>query len=138
MKTSRQPHPTLIFDGECPFCRKWVRRLQGILHDERVTFRSLTEESVRVDFPGISKESLMQAIHFVTEDGTVQAGVDAIVAALSLRPAGKLSRALRLPGLRQVSDAAYRTVAARRFREELEEEGCGTAKCDAHDSNARS
>jgi predicted DCC family thiol-disulfide oxidoreductase YuxK len=130
MKTTRQPRPTMLFDGGCPFCRKWVKRLQGMLHNEEIAFRSLTEESILTDFPGVSHEALMKSIHYIAEDGTIQTGMDAIVAALSLRKIGKVSRALRMPGLRQLSDAAYRMAATRRFREEQKTEGCGTASCN--------
>lgn len=131
MKTRQQPRPTVVFDGNCPFCRKWVKRLQGILHEENLSFRSLTEESVLSDFPGVTHESLMKSIHFIARDGTVLTGMEAIVVALSLRPAGRASRVLRLPGLRQLSDMAYRTVAARRFRRTQKAEGCGAVNCNS-------
>ncbi len=135
MKTSSQLRPTIVFDGGCPFCRKWVKRLQGVLHNKDVAFRSLTEESIPADFPGVSHEDLMRSIHYIDTDGTIQTGMDAIVAALSLRRAGKASRALRMPGLRQLSDVAYRMAAARRFREEEETEGCSPAGCNVHGSH---
>ncbi len=133
MKTTRQPVPTLIFDGECPFCRKWAKRLQEALHDRQLTFRSLTEESVLSDFPGISQESLIKSIHFIATDGTVMTGVDAIVAALSLRGFGKASKLLLLPGLHAASQFAYRTVAARRFRAEHKKENCGGRNCTVNE-----
>ncbi len=129
MKTTKQPRPTLIFDGDCPFCRKWVKRLQAVLHEEELTFRSLTEESILTDFPGISHESLLNSLHFIATDGSVKTGMDAIVAALSLKNVGKASRVLRLPGLREMSDAAYRVIAARRFRSEHRKEGCRGKNC---------
>jgi predicted DCC family thiol-disulfide oxidoreductase YuxK len=138
MKTTGQLRPTIIFDGGCPFCRKWVKRLQGMLHNEEIAFRSLTERSILTDFPGVSREALLKSIHYIAEDGTIQTGMDAIVAALSLRKVGRASRILRMPGLRQISDTAYRMAAARRFREEQKAEGCGTAKCDLHGTHGGS
>ncbi len=132
MSNTRNLHrPTLIFDGQCPFCRKWVKRLQSILHEVEISFRSLTDLSLQQDFPALDPDALARSIHFIGADGTIHTGMDAIVKALSLRPAGRLSQALRIPGIKQVSDAAYRFVAARRYREEAAREACGHDRCGA-------
>jgi predicted DCC family thiol-disulfide oxidoreductase YuxK len=130
-ETQNLHRPTLIFDGQCPFCRKWVKRLQGILHEVEISFRSLTDLSLQADFPALDQEDLTRSIHFVAADGTVYTGVDAIVEALSLRPAGRLSQALRIPGIKQASDATYRFIAARRYRDEAAREACDHDRCGA-------
>jgi predicted DCC family thiol-disulfide oxidoreductase YuxK len=67
--------PTLIFDGECRFCRRWVarwRRQTGY----RVHY--VPYQKVGGRFPQLRREDFENAIQFVNPDGSARSGADAV------------------------------------------------------------
>ena len=74
MRVEKPPEiPTLLFDGQCGFCRKWVDRLAESSNDvdTRPYQEALTE------FAQIPEEACERAVHWVDTDGSVCSGADA-------------------------------------------------------------
>lgn len=106
--------PLLVFDGDCAFCTTWAdrgRRWLGLEHVEPWQFLDL-------DDIGLTRAECEQAVQWVTADGAHCAAEFAVIAALR-HAGGKwavLGAIMALPGIRQLSGAAYRLVAKYRHR----------------------
>ena len=107
--------PVLLFDGDCGFCttcviwaRRHIHRLDATLPYQHADLASL----------GISADECERAVQWVGADGTVLSAHLAI--AQTLADAGKgwavVGRAIRLPGLRQISGVVYRWISRNRHR----------------------
>ena len=108
------PRATLIYDGTCGFCRRWVERLRrwdrrGAL--EMVPFQA---PDLEARFPGVSRRECADRIHLVDEQGAVHRGASAAREALRRLPVGWLwALPFHLPGVLAVADRAYVWVAHR-------------------------
>lgn len=106
--------PTLLFDGECGFCRHWVRWLEARVAG-RIRFVSYQES--RAEFPHIPEGELKDAVHFVAGDGAVYRGAAAIFHVLAGVDGhrGWLTAYTRLPLFAPVCEAVYKAVARNRY-----------------------
>ncbi len=109
--------PTLIYDGQCRFCRLWIERWRE-LTGEAVDYR--TSQEAAPEFPAIDAARFEAAVQLVEagdggQEGRLREGADAVFAALEhggrLWPA-RLYRGL--PLFARASELAYRFVAANR------------------------
>lgn len=105
--------PVLIYDGDCGFCRRWVRRWERAL-EGRVDALSSREAGPR--FPSLPRAALSQALHLVEPDGRVSRGAEAVFRALSYAPGRGLALRLyeRSPAFARASESVYAFLAARR------------------------
>jgi predicted DCC family thiol-disulfide oxidoreductase YuxK len=105
--------PLLLFDGDCGFCRFWVRRWQSKTRG-RVDFAPAQQEAAR--FPQVTEQDWKRAVQLVMPDGTVHAGAEAVFTALAQAPrhGWMLAAYRRVPGVRPASEAFYRLVAGHR------------------------
>ncbi len=107
--------PTLIYDGECGFCSRWIERWR-VTTGSRVEY--LTSREAASKFPAISEGEFSEAVQWVGENGERLSGAPAVFAALSASSAS--ARALQslyketAPFARAV-DAAYAAVARNRM-----------------------
>ena len=105
--------PLLIFDGDCGFCRRWIRRWEGITRG-RVDYAPAQEAGTR--FPEIPKEAFERSVQLVTPEGKVFEGAEAVFRSLAYSPGhGWLLAAYRgVPGLATVTEGAYSLIARHR------------------------
>jgi predicted DCC family thiol-disulfide oxidoreductase YuxK len=112
--------PTILYDGTCRFCVAQARRLKRLAGDGLLA-ESAYAEGIRDRFPMLplpGPDGKVGEIKFVDDRGRLSGGAEAIARALMTRR-GPLAWGARLyfvPGLRQLSDAAYRAIAKRRYR----------------------
>jgi predicted DCC family thiol-disulfide oxidoreductase YuxK len=107
--------PTLIYDGECGFCSRWIERWR-LSTGDRVDY--VTSQEASPKFPGISGGELAEAVQWVGADGERLSGAPAVFAALATSSAS--GRALRTlyedtPAFARAADAAYGFVARNRM-----------------------
>lgn len=104
---------TLIYDGNCSFCRLWLEYLQSLTGD-RIAY--VASQEIGDDFPQVSREALKRSSALVHADGTVQFGAAAIFEALSLSPnhAWWLRVYERFPPFRAAANFSYRQIAKHR------------------------
>jgi predicted DCC family thiol-disulfide oxidoreductase YuxK len=122
--TPRSVDPTLIYDGACDFCTRWVERVKRWDAGNRIALLTLQDPSA-LELSGRSTEELMMAMHLVLPDGRVFAGADAARELFAFIPFGWVPRAIfRIPGAMPVARKAYAMVAGRRYRL-----GCGGEHC---------
>lgn len=119
-------HPwTLIYDGECGFCRGWIGALRRWDRAARVRTVPLQHTAAWEGVPGLALPSLEEAVHLVAPDGRVYVGAAAARPLLALLPGGCcLAAPLALPGAQRLVGAAYRWVARHRHRDGCESPAC--------------
>ncbi len=105
--------PLLIFDGDCGVCRLWVDYWKSLTGD-RVRYAS--SQTVASDFPDVPRQLFKKFVIFITPDGELYKGAEAVFRLLSYCP-GKswiLWLYTRFPGFSFVSEAIYRLAASHR------------------------
>jgi len=105
--------PVVIFDGDCTFCRKWIRDWQSDLK-EWVDFIPYQEGASR--FKEIPLENFQKAVHLITPEGKVFSGAHAVFQMMAQKPRKKwmLWLYLNLPGMKGISEWCYKVVADHR------------------------
>lgn len=110
----RPDRPTLIYDGECGFCRQAVELVRRWDREHRLAALPFQDQA-RVAGFGLPLPALAAAMHLVLPDGTVFAGADAAPQILRLLPGKRwLAVPFRVPGVLPVARWLYARIAARR------------------------
>ena len=110
----RPNRPTLIYDGECGFCRESVELVLRWDREHRLAVIPFQEEA-RVAAFGIPLTALAAAMHLVLPDGRVFAGADAAPELLRLLPGKRwLAWPFVVPGVLPVARRIYAWIARRR------------------------
>ena len=115
------PKPTLFWDGECHFCRRWVERWKETTKDA-VDYAPFQEIGER--FGEIPRKDFERAATLIEPDGAVYSGAEAVFRALRCRSSRKwLSWSYdNVPGFAAVSEFFYKLISAnRRFFSALTE-----------------
>ncbi len=111
---SRPVRPTLIYDGECGFCRTWVERVRRWDREHRLAVLPF-QDRMQVAAFRIPLPALAAAMHLVLPDGRVFAGADAAPEILRLLPGKRwLAGAFRIPGVLPLARRVYRWIAQQR------------------------
>jgi predicted DCC family thiol-disulfide oxidoreductase YuxK len=123
----------LLYDGDCRFCTRSARAVQGRLGTDRVAVRNFQEPGVLAGYSNISHEAAMKKMHLVMPDGRVFAGAEAFarMAAGSLW-VGRLALLYYVPGIRQLADLGYSLVAKYRYRLATGGNECADGTCRLH------
>lgn len=105
--------PTLIYDGDCGFCRYWVGRWRGATRD-RVDY--LTSQVAAGRFPEIPPGDLQASVHLVSPEGSVSSGALAVFQALATVKGRGIPLLIyrSVPGAAALCESFYRFVADRR------------------------
>ena len=115
--TSTRPmHDTVLFDGQCRFCRGQVALLRRLDLGRRLLFLSLHDPRVAADFPEIPPEQLQQQMFVVDRQGSARGGAVAVrYLSRRLPLLWPLALLLHIPGSLPLWQAAYAFVAKRRL-----------------------
>src|ERR1700687_1163297 len=76
-KGTDPPKAAFVFDGDCHFCRYWIRRWEAVA-DQSVAFLTAQDRAVRRDFPELSPGQLAEAVHLIEPDGRIYRGAEAV------------------------------------------------------------
>jgi predicted DCC family thiol-disulfide oxidoreductase YuxK len=108
--------PLLVYDGDCGFCRFWVRRWKQMT-GERVDCLPAQDARVPAEFPEIPRERFALTVQLVETDGRVFSGAEAILRAMSYGPSrGWPLRAYQsVPVFAKSAERTYRFVADHRL-----------------------
>jgi predicted DCC family thiol-disulfide oxidoreductase YuxK len=118
MITTRH-HPvrdTVLYDGQCRFCRSQIAVLRMLDLTGRLVFTSLHDPSVVRDFPEIPLEELHRQMYVVDPRGSARGGADA-VRYLSRRLVllWPLALLLHIPGTLPLWQSLYAFIARHRL-----------------------
>ncbi len=107
--------PVMIYDGECGFCRRWVRRWEQRAADQ-VIFLPFQSVAVSEQFPKITRAQLAAAVHLVEPDGQVSRGAKAVLRFWSCSGRRRWPSRLydKIPLAAWMAESAYRLVANHR------------------------
>ncbi len=108
--------PTLIYDGDCGFCRRSVDLLQRWDREQRIVLIPF-QDRARIAAFAIPLPALAAAMHLILPppDGRVLAGADAVPELLRLLPGKRwLAWGFRVPGVLAVARRLYAWIARRR------------------------
>jgi predicted DCC family thiol-disulfide oxidoreductase YuxK len=107
--------PTLLYDGACGFCRRWIERWREITGD-RVTYAAWREAGHY--FPQVDPAVYLKSVVFIDASGNVFLGAEAVFRALATTPGWSVWLWLyeRVPLFRRVSDRVYTEVSRHRLR----------------------
>ncbi|NQY75027.1 MAG: DUF393 domain-containing protein, partial [Candidatus Margulisbacteria bacterium] len=106
------PKPTLLFDGDCGFCKTWIRYWQSLTGS---LIRYVPFQNAAKEYPQLSREALSKAIHFIDSNGQVTTGAHAVFDTLNhaRHPLG-LWCYTHIPGFKWMSEYFYMVVAQNR------------------------
>ena len=112
-RESGPPRPTLIYDADCGFCRRWIGRIQKWDRGKAVSYLPLKDPDAP-EVAGRPFRDLTRAVHLARPDGSVFAGAAAAKELFAYLPGGWGLRGLmRLPGIMPLSAKIYAWVARR-------------------------
>jgi predicted DCC family thiol-disulfide oxidoreductase YuxK len=109
------PKPLMVFDGDCNFCKLWIRRWQQITGDA-LDFLPFQNPEIEKKFPEIPRENFQNSVQLIETDGEVFSGADAVFSSLAKNP--KWQWPLRAyensPVFANLTESAYKFVARHR------------------------
>ena len=115
---------TLLFDGDCPFCRSTVESWRGVLERRGFKIMPLQSEWAKTRL-GLSEKELLKEMCVITPAGRVLGGATALIHVWGkIWWAWPLWLVALVPGVKWLLDHAYRWVAERRM--------CLSGACSLH------
>ena len=107
----------VIFDGDCKFCQKQVRRLHWLDCCARLSFLSLHDPEVAKRYPDLTHEQLMEEMYVVEQGGKRHRGAEAFrYLTRRLRRLWPLAPLLHIPFSLPLWRWGYRQIAKRRYQ----------------------
>ena len=112
---SRPLKPTMVFDGDCDFCTRWIRRWQKTTGD-CVEYVAFPDDRIAKEFPELPRERCEAAVHLIGSDGAVFDGAEAVLRALACDPSKQwpLRWYQKSRAFAGVAERSYRFVAEHR------------------------
>ena len=101
----------LLYDGECPFCRREVRWLQRLNRHGHLAFEDVSSPEFDPEPFRVSREQLLGVIHGVFPDGRIVRKVEVFRQAYRAVGLGWLLAPTGWPVLRLVFDSLYSLFA---------------------------
>ena len=106
----------LLYDGDCPFCRREVEWLKRRDRNDRLALENIAALGFDPAQYGLTHEEVMGSLHGVLPDGRVVRRVEAIRQAYQAVGLGWLVAPTRLPIVRGMLDRMYGVFARNRIR----------------------
>lgn len=117
MVAARPGHDTVLYDGECRFCRGQIAVLRRFDPTGRLRFLSLHDPGVGAEFPELAADDLAREMHVVDTTGRTRAGATAVrYLSRRLPLLWPLAVPLHVPGSLPLWNWLYRVVARNRYR----------------------
>jgi predicted DCC family thiol-disulfide oxidoreductase YuxK len=114
---ARPDRDTVLYDGQCRFCRGQITLLRRLDLTGRLRFESLHEPTVAEDFPELDRDDLMREMVVVDRSGQAWAGAEAVrYLSRRLPLLWPLAVPLHIPGSLPVWRWLYRFIARNRYR----------------------
>ncbi len=106
---------TLIWNGECGFCKYWITKWQMITDKEHINLRPYQEAAI--DFPDLDEKLFQKAVRLITPEGKVYSGAAAAFKSLELGGATDLPMSwyTQNPTFAELSEWLYEKVADNRL-----------------------
>jgi predicted DCC family thiol-disulfide oxidoreductase YuxK len=105
----------LLYDGECPLCRREARFLQSRNRHGWLAFEDIAAADFDPKNYGVTREELMGVIHGVFPDGRIVKKMAVFREAYRAIGLGWMLAPTAWPGLRWLADRAYECFARNRM-----------------------
>lgn len=102
--------PTLIYDGECEFCRRCADWLRA----RRTPPQIVDYQSAPLAAWGVSRDDCERAVQWIGRERREGAGAVAAALVQCGVPWSWAGRLIAAPGIRRIADRVYQRVAVRR------------------------
>ena len=121
----------LLYDGQCPMCRREVQWLQRRNRDGRLAFEDISAPDFDPSHYGVTRGELMGVMHGVFPDGRIVRKVEVFRQAYRAVGLGWLLAPTGWPVLRWISDWVYRIFARHRISigQFMGRDACETGAC---------
>ena len=120
----------LLYDGECPFCRREVEWLRRRDREGHLALEDIADPGFDPAQYGLTREEVVGVLHGILPDGRVVRRVEAIRQAYQAVGLGWLVAPTRWPVVRWVLDGMYGIFARNRIRwGRLLGRRCESGKC---------
>lgn len=114
---TRPNRDTVLYDGQCRFCRSQIALLRTLDLQRSLQFTSLHDPSVAVDFPELTHADLLSQMYAIDTAGRACGGAEAVrYLSRRLPLLWPLAVPLHIPGTMPLWNALYRFVARNRMR----------------------
>jgi predicted DCC family thiol-disulfide oxidoreductase YuxK len=109
------PKPLMVFDGDCNFCKLWIRRWQQITGDA-VDYLPFQNPEILARFPEIPREQFEKSVQLIESDGEVHCGAEAVFHSLAKNPRWQWPLQLykQSPFIAKFTERGYEFVAGHR------------------------
>ncbi len=108
---------TVIFDGDCGFCRRWIRIGRRLDWLGRMRWRARMDPGVQQEFPQLSGEETLNRMVTIRPDGKTYGGFYAVRdIALHLPLTSLPALLLYIPGVSLIGVPVYKWIAKNRHR----------------------
>lgn len=115
-KRVRIQKAVLIYDGQCPVCRKTVAWIKDNMRKDAFEMLPCQEEEVRQRFPDLTQAACMREMRLILPDGRVIAGEKALPEVLKrLKRFSPAAAIFDIPGAEAISRSFYRWFADNRY-----------------------
>jgi predicted DCC family thiol-disulfide oxidoreductase YuxK len=104
----------LLYDGECPFCRREAHWLKRRDCGGRLVLEDITALGFDPSRYGLTRQEVMEVLHVVLPDGRIVRGAEAVRQAYQAIGLGWLVAPTRLPVVRGALDRLYLAFARNR------------------------
>jgi len=104
----------LLYDGECPICRREVQWLKGRDRAGNLKLENIAALGFDPARYGLSRGEINRELHGIKPDGTIVRGMEAVREAYRSVGLGWIMAPTRLPGVRFLSDRVYGWFARNR------------------------
>jgi predicted DCC family thiol-disulfide oxidoreductase YuxK len=104
----------ILFDGDCPFCKREAAWLQRLDRHKNLEFEDISAPDFDPSDYGLTDEQVQASIHGILSDSSVIEGVEVFRIASRSVGLGWLMAPTRWPGLRTAFDTAYSIFARNR------------------------
>ncbi|MBK8977838.1 MAG: DUF393 domain-containing protein [Planctomycetes bacterium] len=108
---SSQPEFTLLYDSECPMCRREVEWLLRRDRHGRLAAVDIMAPGFDASRYGLAADDVHRELCGVLPDGTITRGMESMRRAWRAAGLGALLAPTAWPGLRQLADLGYRVFA---------------------------
>jgi predicted DCC family thiol-disulfide oxidoreductase YuxK len=116
-RTDNEEKSVLIYDEDCPICRKAAHWVERNKKGDVLELLPCQAEVVRSRFPSMDETVCMKAMQLVLPDGRVLPGEKALPEIMKrLRRYDWVAWVFKFPGSETLSRAFYRWFADRRYR----------------------
>lgn len=108
---------TVIFDGDCGFCRRWIQIGTKLDWFSRMRWRARLDPGVKEEFPQLSGEETQNRMVSIRPDGKPYGGFYAVRDIMLHLPLTFFpSLLLYIPGVSLLGVPAYKWIAKNRHR----------------------